>query len=94
MDINRNWDSHWEPPQVFDETYQTNPGTAPFSEPETAAILAGIRNINPNSYISIHSGMNSVMYPFAYSDVSPVDDKYFNIILDKIVPLCEGIELG
>ena len=61
------WGFQWKPKRPRDSVYQTDPGSKKFSEPETRAIEKTIRSFNPNVFLSIHSGMNALMFPYAYS---------------------------
>ena len=81
VDLNRNWGYQWggvgSSGSTSSETYR---GTAPFSEPETAAvrdyaIALGDRLI---SHIDYHSYSQLVLWPFGYDYVdAPEPDKTF-----------------
>ena len=73
VDINRNWNAHWKAKKSFDDLYQTDPGKHAFSEKETIAIEKVIRNFNPDIFLSIHSGLYSLMMPYAYSQKKGMD---------------------
>ena len=77
VDLNRNWDSHWEPPiDPSDYNYNgdTNPGTKPFSEPETQALKKIVDDIQPTIFITVHSGTLGMYTPYAYSRELPSND--------------------
>jgi len=67
VDINRNWGFQWKAKQPIDDFIQTDPGKKKFSEPETKALQKAIRLFRPDIFLSVHSGMNSLMFPYAYS---------------------------
>jgi carboxypeptidase A4 len=71
VDLNRNWDAGWGGPgssgDPDDLTYR---GTAPFSEPETAAIRDFIQSrCDIVSFIDYHSYGQYILYPFGYKCV-------------------------
>ncbi len=58
VDLNRNWPYRWQAEWELDGCWQYRPvsaGTAPASEPETAALLAFIEKWRPRALISYHS---------------------------------------
>jgi len=63
VDINRNWDSHWEGSPIHDVQY---PGDSPFSEWETRALHKLMNIIDPFVFITTHSGNLGMYTPFAY----------------------------
>ena len=67
VDLNRNWGFQWKPKRPIDNVVQTDPGNKKFSEPETRAIEKTISSFKPDVFLSIHSGMNALMFPYAYS---------------------------
>ena len=79
VDLNRNWDAHWGGPgssgTPSSETYR---GTAPFSEPESAA-LRDFFIANPNiiSAIDFHSYGQKIMSPYGYTYNLPADYDLF-----------------
>jgi hypothetical protein len=86
VDINRNWDSHWEYSNVHDVQF---PGDKPFSEWETRAILKLMNKFNPEIFISTHAGTLGMYTPYAYkkfnfSDLEAADRKKISTML-KIV---------
>ncbi|MFH1748733.1 MAG: M14 family zinc carboxypeptidase [Planctomycetota bacterium] len=79
VDLNRNWGVGWSGPGASgdpcDETYY---GTAPFSEPETAA-LRDFYTANPQivSNIDYHSYSQLIMSPYGYTYDLPADHGTF-----------------
>ncbi len=58
VDLNRNWPYRWQAEWDLDGCWQYRPvtaGTAPASEPETAALIAFIQTWQPTALISYHS---------------------------------------
>lgn len=63
VDLNRNWDEEWQKrPARFD----TGPGPAPFSEPETRIFKKVISEYNPTTFLTVHSGTLGLYMPWAY----------------------------
>ena len=54
VDLNRNFDCHWQPKSSF-LGKTTSAGTAPFSEPETAALRNYVAQFKPRSVAFWHS---------------------------------------
>ena len=79
VDPNRNWDAAWSAPGASgdpcDETYY---GTAPFSEPETAA-MRDFYYAHPNivSNIDYHSYSQLILSPYGYTTALPADNDIF-----------------
>jgi hypothetical protein len=65
VDLNRNWDEKWEPSPEFSPA-DTNPGSAPFSEPETRIFKDDVTEHRPTSFVTIHSGTLGMYMPWAY----------------------------
>ena len=73
VDLNRNWDSHWEPSEsgYNKDTYS---GTQPFSEPETQALKKIVDDLKPTIFITVHSGTLGMYTPYAFSTDLPTND--------------------
>ena len=73
VDLNRNWDAHW---QASSESggADTNPGSAPFSEPETRILKRLVDTLRPDVFITVHSGTLGMYMPYAYSRDLPNND--------------------
>jgi len=59
VDLNRNWGCGWSPEAVF-RTGPVDPGSEPFSEPETRALGSLIQRINPATVLFFHSAADGV----------------------------------
>jgi protein MpaA len=59
VDLNRNWDCEWSPDAVWQDR-QVDPGTEPFSEPETIALAALIYDLRPDAVLFYHANANGV----------------------------------
>ncbi|NWG15234.1 MAG: succinylglutamate desuccinylase/aspartoacylase family protein [Chloroflexi bacterium] len=59
VDLNRNWGCEWSA-QAYWRNRQVNPGSEPFSEPETRALAALAGELNPAAVIFYHSAANGV----------------------------------
>lgn len=64
VDLNRNWDEHWE----GDASYgtDTNPGQGPFSEAETQLLKKLVSSYEPTTFLTIHSGTLGMYMPWAF----------------------------
>ncbi len=80
VDLNRNFGSSWSKgnPDPWSETYR---GPEPFSEPETRAIRDfALAHPNVVSYLDLHSGSNSYLYPPTTQGGKPPEaDRYDEI---------------
>jgi hypothetical protein len=65
VDLNRNWDEEWSPAPPMDPV-DTNPGPAPFSEPETQVFKDLVSNYKPTNFLTIHSGTKGMYMPWAF----------------------------
>jgi predicted deacylase len=59
VDLNRNWDCHWNPAALWGET-PVSGGSAPFSEPETQALRSFLTQPNMLAVIFWHSAAAGV----------------------------------
>lgn len=76
VDLNRNWGYQWGGPgSSGSPSSLTYRGTAPFSEPETAA-LRDFSNARPNivASVDVHSYSQLVLSPWGYSDTLTTTD--------------------
>lgn len=64
VDLNRNWDARWQADASYSE--DTNPGSAPFSEPETRMFKDLLVKYKPTTFLTIHSGTFGMYMPWAY----------------------------
>lgn len=66
VDVNRNFDVSWT--YVKNDHHQISSGSQPFSEPESRAIRDSIQSINPDVFFSVHSGIEAILTPYAYTN--------------------------
>jgi len=80
VDLNRNYDHHWN------EQDETQPGSGPFSEAETANNAAYMNNVVPNAdlYVTMHTGVWIMLHPWGYIPDQPIDWELFHGIRDDI----------
>eukprot|EP00927_Polykrikos_kofoidii_P057542 TRINITY_DN51686_c0_g1_i1.p1 TRINITY_DN51686_c0_g1~~TRINITY_DN51686_c0_g1_i1.p1 ORF type:complete len:507 (+),score=49.68 TRINITY_DN51686_c0_g1_i1:149-1669(+) len=71
VDLNRNWDEKWTM-QTTEELAMpdTNPGPAPFSEPETRILRDLLMSFRPTTFLTVHSGTRGLYMPWAYDTKS------------------------
>eukprot|EP01017_Pseudomicrothorax_dubius_P041787 TRINITY_DN672_c0_g1_i1.p1 TRINITY_DN672_c0_g1~~TRINITY_DN672_c0_g1_i1.p1 ORF type:complete len:401 (-),score=117.39 TRINITY_DN672_c0_g1_i1:1081-2217(-) len=65
VDLNRNWDDHWEKSE--DHQRQTTSGPYPFSEKESSAVRDSLTEFMPKVFLTVHSGTFGMYTPYAYS---------------------------
>jgi carboxypeptidase T len=80
VDLNRNYDHHWN------EQDETQPGSGPFSEAETANNAAYMNSVVPNAdlYVTMHTGVWIMLHPWGYIPDQPIDWELFHGIRDDI----------
>lgn len=71
VDLNRNWDEEWQ--QDSSSGGDTNPGPAPFSEPETQILRSLVSKYKPTTYLSVHSGTLGLYMPWAFDQMHEAD---------------------
>ncbi|GAB4516829.1 MAG: hypothetical protein OHK0046_22770 [Anaerolineae bacterium] len=59
VDLNRNWGCGWQPVAYFRDQ-EVNPGSQPFSEPETLALAALINDLRPAAVLFYHSAADGI----------------------------------
>ncbi len=64
VDPNRNWDFNFIKGSS-DNNEDTNAGQEPFSEIESLFMKEAVEDWNPDIYITLHSGIYGLFYPFA-----------------------------
>jgi len=62
VDINRNWDFEWK-----EYTSTDFPGKKAFSEIETQFLRDSVKSFQPLVFLSIHSGVLGLFYPYAFN---------------------------
>jgi murein tripeptide amidase MpaA len=84
VDLNRNYSWEWKYDSLDpnDGNYQ---GTAPFSEPETAAVRDLLAQQTPSMSVTVHTHGNEWMYPWGYTALPTPDDDIFRTYAAKIV---------
>lgn len=92
VDLNRNYSWQWgrDARLPASPIYQ---GSAPFSEPETAAIRDFLQQQIPTVYISVHTYGNEWVYPWGWSFQASEDDAVFRHYAAPIVA-ANGYILG
>lgn len=65
VDLNRNWDSHWQGVSLF-ASEDTNPGKTAFSEPETLIFKDLVEEYQPTTFLTVHSGTLGMYMPWAF----------------------------
>ncbi|XP_061720889.1 carboxypeptidase B2-like isoform X2 [Cydia pomonella] len=88
VNVDRNFDVHWNKSHGINSCTQAYPGVAPFSEFESRAVADLIHHYNHKivAYIHVHAGTygpksfkgDAVLYPKGYSNQA-VDDKYTDL---------------
>ncbi|XP_063540352.1 uncharacterized protein LOC134749362 [Cydia strobilella] len=88
VNVDRNFDVHWNKSHGISSCTQAFPGPAPFSEFESRAVADLIHHYNHKivAYIHVHAGTYSaatykgdaVLYPKGYSDQA-IDEKYTDL---------------
>ncbi|GKV47987.1 hypothetical protein SLEP1_g54833 [Rubroshorea leprosula] len=71
VDLNRNWGVDWGKKEKDYDPYEENPGTAPFSEPETQIMRKLAISLDPHIWVNVHSGMEALFMPYDHKNVTP-----------------------
>ncbi|KAE8057375.1 hypothetical protein FH972_014076 [Carpinus fangiana] len=71
VDLNRNWSVDWGKKEKDYNPYEENPGTAPFSEPETQIMRKLALSFDPHVWINVHSGMEALFMPYDHKNTTP-----------------------
>ncbi|KAK1262339.1 hypothetical protein QJS04_geneDACA001360 [Acorus gramineus] len=71
VDLNRNWSVDWGKKEQDFDPYEENPGTAPFSEPETQIMQKLSTSFNPHIWVNVHSGMEAMFMPYDHRNATP-----------------------
>ncbi|KAG8378075.1 hypothetical protein BUALT_Bualt08G0100300 [Buddleja alternifolia] len=53
------------------DPYEENPGTAPFSEPETQIMRKLSISFEPHIWVNVHSGMEALFMPYDHKNTTP-----------------------
>ncbi|CAK9114150.1 Carboxypeptidase A5 [Durusdinium trenchii] len=88
VDLNRNWDEEWQQESAgFGK--DSNPGPAPFSEPETRIFRRLVSEYQPTTYLSVHSGTLGLYMPWAF-DETHLADRNQKAMMDLLQELDEA----
>ena len=68
VDLNRNFDVDWESGST-NEDEEDYRGPSPASEPEIKLLVGLAKRFGPKLYIDVHSGDETMMYPYSYKAV-------------------------
>ncbi|KAI4336704.1 hypothetical protein L6164_015196 [Bauhinia variegata] len=71
VDLNRNWSVDWGKKEKDYDPYEENPGTAPFSEPETQIMRKLALSFDPHVWVNVHSGMEALFMPYDHKNTTP-----------------------
>ncbi|KAF3787707.1 Carboxypeptidase A2 [Nymphaea thermarum] len=71
VDLNRNWSVDWGKKEKDYDPYEENPGTAPFSEPETQIMRRLSASFRPHIWVNVHSGMEALFMPYDHRNTTP-----------------------
>ncbi|GMH20510.1 hypothetical protein Nepgr_022351 [Nepenthes gracilis] len=71
VDLNRNWSVDWGKKEKDYDSYEENPGSAPFSEPETQIMQKLAMTFEPHVWVNVHSGMEALFMPYDHKNTTP-----------------------
>ncbi|XP_030548743.1 carboxypeptidase A6 [Rhodamnia argentea] len=72
VDLNRNWSVDWGKKEKDYDPYEENPGTGPFSEPESQIMRKLATSFNPHIWVNVHSGMEALFMPYDHKNTTPL----------------------
>lgn len=86
VDLNRNWGVDWGKKEKDYDPYEENPGTAPFSEPETQIMRKLALSFDPHIWINVHSGMEALFMPYDHKNTTPegLPSQKMRSLLEKV----------
>jgi hypothetical protein len=80
VDLNRNYDYMWgKPGSSRNPKSETYCGPYPFSEPETRAVKEFVEKHNIRISISLHSGIEAILFPWGYKSEKVNDNEVTSI---------------
>jgi hypothetical protein len=83
VDLNRNFDFRWD--EGSDDPYQEDyRGTSPMSEPESQLLKQVAAEFKPAMFIDVHSGDQSLMYPYSYKAAECTNAAEHQALLDHV----------
>ncbi|XP_048501834.1 uncharacterized protein LOC104905661 isoform X2 [Beta vulgaris subsp. vulgaris] len=71
VDLNRNWSVDWGKKEKDYDPYEENPGSAPFSEPESQIMRKLALSFEPHLWVNVHSGMQALFMPYDHRNTTP-----------------------
>ncbi|KAI3778443.1 hypothetical protein L2E82_07736 [Cichorium intybus] len=71
VDLNRNWSVDWGIKEKDYDPKEENPGTCPFSEPESQMMRNLSRSFQPHIWVNVHSGMEALFMPYDHKNTTP-----------------------
>jgi len=87
VDLNRNYDVGWSAPfggNSSSPSSTTYRGTAPFSEPEVAAMVAFAASRNFRHVFTVHSYTDVLLEPYGYQSAGPANLAQYNLLGDQL----------
>lgn len=99
VDLNRNYDYRFNDSSVdsgwgSDKTSYTYPGSAPFSEPETASLRDFVLQHKFAAAISLHSGVNATYFPWASENARWAESKLYKRINNTLQDMLPSYFIG
>ncbi|KNA19103.1 hypothetical protein SOVF_064740, partial [Spinacia oleracea] len=71
VDLNRNWSVDWGKKEKDYDPYEENPGSSPFSEPESQIMRKIALSFEPHLWVNVHSGMQALFMPYDHRNTTP-----------------------
>ena len=90
VDINRNFACNWEPTAVWQDT-EVDPGTEPFSEPESSALREYVENEDPYAAVLYYAAAGSVYSSACNGNVLPATTELMQTYADASGYSGEGL---
>ncbi|XP_030950903.1 putative metallocarboxypeptidase ecm14 [Quercus lobata] len=86
VDLNRNWSVDWGKKEKDYDPYEENPGTGPFSEPETQIMRKLAISFDPHVWVNVHSGMEALFMPYDHRNTTPdgVSSHQMKLLLEEV----------
>uniref|UniRef100_A0A2N9G5H3 Peptidase M14 domain-containing protein n=1 Tax=Fagus sylvatica TaxID=28930 RepID=A0A2N9G5H3_FAGSY len=86
VDLNRNWSVDWGKKEKDYDPYEENPGTAPFSEPESQIMRKLAISFDPHIWVNVHSGMEALFMPYDHKNTTPdgLSSHQMKLLLEEV----------
>ncbi|KVI05201.1 Peptidase M14, carboxypeptidase A [Cynara cardunculus var. scolymus] len=86
VDLNRNWSVDWGKKEEDFRPDEENPGTGPFSEPESQMMRKLSTSFEPHLWVNVHSGMEALFMPYDHKNTTPkgVQSGKMKLILETL----------